>query len=41
MNITIIGASGGIGLEAVKRGLNRRHSITTLSRSEIKLEDNQ
>jgi putative NADH-flavin reductase len=35
MNITIIGASGGIGLEAVKRGLNRKHSITTLSRSEI------
>jgi putative NADH-flavin reductase len=41
MNITIIGASGGIGLEAVKRGLNRKHSITTLSRSEIKLEQNQ
>jgi putative NADH-flavin reductase len=39
MNITIIGASGGIGLEAVKRGLNRKHSITTLSRSEIKLEE--
>ena len=35
MNITIIGASGGIGLETVKRGLNRKHSITTLSRSEI------
>lgn len=35
MNITIIGASAGIGLEAVKRGLNRNHSITTLSRSEI------
>jgi putative NADH-flavin reductase len=41
MNITIIGASGGIGLEAVKRGLNRKHSITTLSRSEIKLEQNE
>ena len=39
MNITIIGASAGIGLEAVKRGLNRNHSITTLSRSEIKIED--
>jgi putative NADH-flavin reductase len=37
MNITIIGASGGLGLEAVKRGLNRKHSITTLSRSEIDL----
>jgi putative NADH-flavin reductase len=35
MNITIIGASRGIGLEAVKRGLNRKHSIATLSRSEI------
>jgi len=41
MNITIIGASGGIGLEAVKRGLNRKHSITTLSRSVIELEDNK
>jgi putative NADH-flavin reductase len=41
MNITIIGASGGIGLEAVKRGLNRKHTITTLSRSEIKLEEKE
>jgi len=40
MNITIIGASAGIGLEAVKRGLNRNHSITTLSRSGIEIEDN-
>ncbi|MCX6229620.1 MAG: NAD(P)H-binding protein [Bacteroidia bacterium] len=39
MNITIIGASGGIGLETVKRGLNRKHSITTLSRSEIEIEE--
>jgi len=39
MNITIIGASAGIGLEAVKRGLNRNHSITTLSRSEIEIEE--
>jgi short-subunit dehydrogenase len=38
MNITIIGASAGIGLETVKRGLNRNHSITTLSRSEIPIE---
>jgi putative NADH-flavin reductase len=30
MNITIIGASAGLGLETVKRGLNRNHSITTL-----------
>ena len=41
MNITIIGASGGIGLETVKRGLNRKHTITTLSRTEIKLEENK
>ena len=40
MNITIIGASAGIGLETVKRGLNRNHTITTLSRSEIKIEKN-
>ena len=38
MNISIIGASAGIGLEAVKRGLSRNHSITTLSRSEIEIE---
>jgi putative NADH-flavin reductase len=38
MNISIIGASAGIGLEAVKRGLNRNHSITTLSRSAIEIE---
>ena len=39
MNITIIGASGGLGLETIKRGLNRMHSITTLSRSEIESEE--
>ncbi len=38
MNITIIGASAGLGLETVKRGLDRNHSITTLSRSEVDLE---
>ena len=37
MNISIIGASAGIGLEAVKRGINRKHSMTTLSRSEINI----
>ena len=41
MKITIIGASSGIGLETVKRGLNRKHTITTLSRSEIKIEENE
>jgi putative NADH-flavin reductase len=40
MKITIIGASAGIGLETVKRGLARNHSITTLSRSEIGLAEN-
>ena len=35
MNITIIGASAGVGLETVKRALNRDHKVTTLSRSEI------
>jgi putative NADH-flavin reductase len=39
MKITIIGASAGIGLETVKRGLNRNHSITTLSRSEVGIEE--
>ena len=39
MNITIIGASAGIGLEAVKIGLNRNHAITTLSRTEIEIEE--
>jgi putative NADH-flavin reductase len=39
MNITIIGASAGIGLETVKRGLDRNHSITTLSRSDIEIEE--
>mgnify|MGYP000539220397 CR=1 FL=1 len=41
MNIAIIGASAGLGLETVKRGLNRNHAITTLSRSEIKIEENK
>jgi putative NADH-flavin reductase len=39
MNITIIGASAGIGLETVKRGLNRNHSLTTLSRTKIEIEE--
>jgi len=41
MNITIIGASAGTGLEAVKRGLKRNHTITTLSRSNVEIEDNK
>ena len=39
MNITIIWSSAGIWIENVKRGLNRNHSITTLSRSEIELAE--
>ena len=40
MNITIIAASAGIGLETVKRALQRNHKVTTLSRSEIHLPQN-
>lgn len=40
MNITIIGASGGVGLETIKRALDRKHNVTTLSRSEINLPSN-
>jgi putative NADH-flavin reductase len=40
MKITIIGASAGLGLETLKRGLQRNHTITSLSRSEIQLEKN-
>lgn len=40
MNITIIGASAGVGLETVKRALERNHKVTTLSRSEINLPSN-
>lgn len=40
MKITIIGASAGVGLETVKRALDRSHNVTTLSRSEINLPSN-
>jgi putative NADH-flavin reductase len=40
MNITIIGASAGVGLETVKRALERNHQVTTLSRSPINLPEN-
>ncbi len=40
MNITIIGASAGVGLETVKRALNRNHQVTTLSRSDLSLPGN-
>lgn len=39
MNISIIGASAGIGLETVKRALNRNHTVTALSRSKIEIEN--
>jgi putative NADH-flavin reductase len=38
LNISIIGASAGIGFETVKRALDRNHNVTTISRSEIQLE---
>lgn len=38
MKITVIGASAGVGLETVKRALERGHHVTTLSRSPINLE---
>ena len=40
MNVTIIGASAGVGLEAVIRALDRNHKVTALSRSEINLPGN-
>lgn len=40
MNITIIGASAGVGLETVKIALQRNHKVTTLSRSDISLPSN-
>lgn len=39
MNITIIGASAGVGFEAAKIALQRNHKVTTLSRSEISLQN--
>lgn len=37
MKITVIGASAGVGLETVKRAIQREHHVTTLSRSSIDL----
>ena len=39
MKISIIGASAGLGLETVKRALQRNHEVTTLSRSVIELSN--
>lgn len=40
MNITVIGASAGVGLLTVKRALELGHNVTTLSRREIAIERN-
>lgn len=40
MNLTIIGASAGVGLCCVKRALERGHKVSTLSRSDIPLPSN-
>jgi len=40
MKITVIGASAGIGLETVKRALERNHEVTTLSRSTSEIPEN-
>lgn len=37
MNIAVIGASAGVGLETVKLALARHHTVITLSRSSIPL----
>lgn len=39
MNISIIGASAGVGLETVRRALERGHRVTTLSRSAVPVPD--
>lgn len=39
MKIAVIGASAGVGLETVKRALERGHHVITLSRSAIDLPD--
>lgn len=40
MKIAVIGASAGIGIETVKRALERNHEVNTLSRSTIQLPKN-
>lgn len=39
MNITILGASAGVGLEITKQALQKNHTITTLSRSALQIPD--
>lgn len=40
MKIAVIGASAGIGLETVKRALERQHEVTALSRSTMEISEN-
>jgi len=40
MNITILGASAGVGLLCVQRALERKHNVTTLSRTIESLHEN-
>jgi putative NADH-flavin reductase len=40
MKIAVIGASAGIGLETVKRALERQHEVTALSRSIMEISEN-
>ena len=40
MKIAVIGASAGIGLETVKRALERNHEVTALSRSTVEISEN-
>lgn len=40
MNITVIGASAGIGCETVKRAIERNHHVTALSSSATKWTEN-
>lgn len=41
MNITIIGASAGVGLETVKRALELGHRVTTLARRKVEIEHDE
>lgn len=41
MNITIIGASAGVGLSTVKRALELGHHVTTIARRKIEVEKNE
>jgi putative NADH-flavin reductase len=40
MNITILGASAGVGLQCVQRALERKHKVTTLSRTIESMPEN-